>query len=662
MGVLPFRQVHLDFHTSEHISGIGEQFDKKQFQDALKKGHINSITVFAKCHHGWAYHPSKKNDMHPNLDFDLLGAQIEAAHEIGVKTPVYLSAGLDEKMARKHPEWLIRFRDERISWTGDFMTPGYHEFCFNSRYLDYLLDQVEEVLENYDTDGLFLDIVGVRKCYCQNCIASMREMGISPHDEDACMELWENTYSNYTKKVSDVVKRVAPGLRVFHNGSHIRRGRRDLAHMHTHLELESLPTGGWGYQHFPLSARYVQSLGMEYLGMTGKFHNSWGEFGGFKHPNALRYETALSIANGAKCSIGDQLHPLGIMDDATYELIGAAYSEVEEKEQWCDDVDNIADIALLSTEAVVPESADNNISSDSDAGCVKMMLEGKYLFDVIDLEDDINKYKVVILPDFIRVDDKLGATLREFISGGGKVLATGISGLKSESDEFGFDFGVRYVGESDYCPAYFKPSFKPKALNVSSYVMYTKGQHVELATGTSLGDFENPYFNREIFRFCSHQHTPSTMESFSCGMSEGNDGIYIAWGVFDEYDKTGNLLLKEMVFYALDRLLGGKKSLVTNLPAQGIVTLMHQPEKDRYVQHMLYASPVRRGAHRGRPLDVIEDILPVIDTEVTLKLDKKIKRIYLAPQMDELEYSENDGIVSFKVDKFECHQMVVLNY
>ncbi len=63
---------------------------------------------------------------------------------------------------------------------------------------------------------------------------------------------------------------------------------------------------------------------MEFLGMTGKFHTTWGEFGGYKHPNALRYEAGLSIANGAKCSIGDQLHPEGLMDKATYELIGAA--------------------------------------------------------------------------------------------------------------------------------------------------------------------------------------------------------------------------------------------------------------------------------------------------------------------------------------------------
>ena len=42
-----FRQVHLDFHTSEKISDIGTKFDKEQFQEALKVGHVDSITVFS---------------------------------------------------------------------------------------------------------------------------------------------------------------------------------------------------------------------------------------------------------------------------------------------------------------------------------------------------------------------------------------------------------------------------------------------------------------------------------------------------------------------------------------------------------------------------------------------------------------------------------------
>ncbi|MGG1550137.1 hypothetical protein [Paenibacillus ferrarius] len=89
-----FRQVHLDFHTSEAIPEIGRQFSKEQFQAMLRNGHVDSMTVFAKCHHGWAYHESRVNERHPGLTFDLLQAMIEAAHEIDVLTPVYVSAGL----------------------------------------------------------------------------------------------------------------------------------------------------------------------------------------------------------------------------------------------------------------------------------------------------------------------------------------------------------------------------------------------------------------------------------------------------------------------------------------------------------------------------------------------------------------------------------------
>ena len=33
---VPTRQVHLDFHTSEHIPGIGERFNRQQWQAALR--------------------------------------------------------------------------------------------------------------------------------------------------------------------------------------------------------------------------------------------------------------------------------------------------------------------------------------------------------------------------------------------------------------------------------------------------------------------------------------------------------------------------------------------------------------------------------------------------------------------------------------------------
>ena len=649
-----FRQVHLDFHTSEHIEGIGERFDPEQFKAALIRGHVDSITLFSKCHHGWSYHPTEANEIHPHLHFDLLGQQMSAARSIGVKTPVYLAAGLDEKTARRHPEWLVRNIDESTTWARDFTEPGYHKLCMASPYLGELLRQIEEICEKYEPDGIFLDIAGVQPCYCQNCIAERRERGMDPYDEAAVNEHAEEVYRRYAEAVRAAVDKHMTGLAVFHNGGHIRQGRRDLAHYNTHLELESLPTGGWGYDHFPFSARYCQGLGMEYLGMTGKFHSSWGEFGGFKHPNALRYEAALSAANGAKCSIGDQLSPDGRMDEVTYELIGKAYSELEAKEPWLDNTESAADIAVFSPEAARGSfgTGQTTQTDEISSGVTRMMLEGKYLFDVIDEDSQLEKYKIVVLPDIIRINNTLKEKLRCFTANGGKLLATGSSGIDEESGRFCFELGAEYRGKAEYSPDYFRPLADIDGMGNTGYVMYGRGESID-CTGKELGVRELPYFNRTREHFCSHQHTPNSGRSGGAGMTDGKDGIYIAWRIFEDYGTSGSISCRQIVSFALDRLLGNSKTLVTDLPAQGTVTLMRQGS--RYICHLLYASQVKR----GRDTEVIEDIIPIYNTRLEIRLGAKPQRVYLAPQGAELPFTYSDGRVSVTVDKIECHQMVV---
>lgn len=657
-----YRQVHLDFHTSEKIPDIGKDFSKENFQEALRAGHVNSVTLFSKCHHGWAYHPSLANEMHPNLKFDLLGAQIAAAHEIDVRTPVYLSAGLDEKMARQHPEWLIRNKDESTIWVKDFSVPGYHRMCFNSPYLDYLLEQIREVCENYDADEIFLDIVGVVPCYCQNCIRTLLNEGKEPYDEEEIYSLAERVYANYAEKVRQTVDQVKPGLPIFHNSGHIRRGRRDLAHWNSHLELESLPTGGWGYDHFPLSAAYARTLHMDIIGMTGKFHKSWGEFGGFKHPNALRYEAALAAASGAGCSVGDQLHPSGKMDLATYELIGSGYQELEEKEPWLEGARSLADVALFSVEAAENYYQDKGYgrgqsvrTGSSDAGCTRILLEGKYLFDAIDAQEDFGNYKVIILPDQIRLDAQLQRKFSEYMAGGGKVLLSGTSGLiGAQGQEFALDLGIRYLGASEFSPTYIYPEFNVEPFRQTSFVMYGRAQKIENISAKRLARVENPYFNRTVMAFSSHAHAPNTFEDAGAGVVIHTNGAYIAWDVFRDYGENGSLICKKIVCHVLDELLGDRKRVETTLPAQGIVTLTRQ--KERYVLHLLYASPVRR----GEGVEIIEDIVPLYDIKVGLRTGEKIRKVRLEPQGQELDFSQDEDRLCFTVPRLENHQMVVV--
>lgn len=106
---LRFRQVHLDFHTSPDIPGIGEAFDREKWQRQLRDAHVDSITCFSICHHGWSYHPTKVGEMHPHLKFDLLRAQFDACKQIDVNVPVYITAGFNQRVAMLHPSGM-KFR------------------------------------------------------------------------------------------------------------------------------------------------------------------------------------------------------------------------------------------------------------------------------------------------------------------------------------------------------------------------------------------------------------------------------------------------------------------------------------------------------------------------------------------------------------------------
>lgn len=664
MNFLPQRQVHLDFHTSEDIDGIGSRFDKKQFQSCLKKGHVNSITLFAKCHHGWAYFPSEENEIHPGLHgFDLLSAQIEACREIGVQTPLYISAGFDQKYIVEHPDALVSWHwGEKMPETAvnenghKYFTDmdGFRLICFNSPYLEVLKKQVEEVVRKYMPVGIFLDIVAPRLCYCKYCRAEVEKLGLDTENPENYWAVSESTYKKYYETINSAAKAIKPDIRIFHNGGHIACGKRDQAYANTHLELESLPTGGWGYDHFPKSAKYVKHLGMDYLGMTGKFHGTWGEFGGFKHPNALKYEVALSLANGAKCSVGDQMHPYGFLDDATYELIGNAYEMAEKVEEYCYDVDVVAQIGILEKEEFV---RCDHTGTLSDAGANRMMLEGKYLFENLDSGCDFSKYNLIILPDSIKVTGELKTKLCEYVKNGGKVLCTGESGT-DENGEFVFDLGVRFAGKSSVKPSYYHPAYDALDLSSSSYVMYNDKYDVELCGGKVLGYVRDSLFNRAPEHFCSHRHTPYKMQDCAPGVVVGKDGGYIAWEIFAEYAEIGSIILKNTVLKTIDEILGDDKVLRTNLPSGAVVTLNEQKNDNRYVLHALYAAPVVR----GRNTQIIEDLVPLYNSEFEIKTDKKIKNVKLVPQNKNLPFVENDGRVSFVVDEFTCSQLVVLEY
>lgn len=650
MDKLPFRQIHLDFHTSEHMPGVGSEFSEENFKKALELGHVNSISLFAKCHHGWAYFPSKVNAPHPTMTTNLLDRQLKVCEEMGVRTQIYISAGLDERKAVLYPQ----FRNVRKNCDNTPLGAHWHGLCLNNdEYLAMLCAEVEEVMQVFAGrfDGVFLDICSPTYCVCNRCIDSMMKLGLDP-ENDADLERHRAiVYDKYYKAINASVAKYDPEIPIIHNcGGNPFDYRGVRLHCNNkHFEIESLPTGGWGYDHFPLFASHVRTLGREFSGMTGKFHRSWGEFGGYKHPNALKYETALSLANGAKCCIGDQLHPLGKFEEATYRLIGEAYAEVEKKEAWCHDVKNVADVAIYAN-AEEPKDITQNI------GANRILLEGKYLYNLIDGLCEFSDYKLIIFPDNVVFDAELCAKVNEYLARGGKILLSGKSGTTDEGCFFR-NFGLDMLGKSEIDATYLIPAYDMQPNGVAPYLMYQRGYIVE-KTGDiqTLAEMQDSYFNRTLRKFCSHANTPNNPDShlFGAGVT-GNIG-YIAWNIFTEYAMKGAYHAKRIVMDIMDRLLGDGKTLCTNLQSNGVVTLMEQECESRYVNHLLYAVTKQRG-----DTEVVEDAIPIHNTNVKIRLANAPKRVYIAPENIDIEYKYENGILEYTVPEFTFHTMVVID-
>jgi hypothetical protein len=661
---LRFRQVHLDFHTSGLIPGIGAKFNKRRFQEALKVGHVNSITVFSKCHHGYSYHPTKVGKMHPHLKFDLLARQIDACREINVRCPIYLSAGLDELAAFANPTWVVKKKDGttykplEVEWFVRILR-------FNSPYLDYLCAQIEEVCQRWpDNDGIFLDIIGTHRDYSDDALKEMKKLGYNPEDDADVARYGEDVLYRYFKATTAAAKSVRKDTPVFHNSGHISVGARKALGYNTHLELESLPTGGWGYDHFPLSARYAITQKWDFMGMTGKFHNTWGEFGGFKRAAALQYECGAMLAYGAKCSVGDQLHPNGEMNPDTYRLIGAAYAEVERKEPWCDYVKPVARIALVSCEQNQHRWRGGHAQSVvADEGVGRMLLELHQPFLMLDEHADWAGFDLVVLPDTFVMTPAFRAKAEKFLAAGGRIIAAGSALLDEKQEKFAIDPGAKLLGRSANDPDYLVATKLTPDVPVRTPIVILGGAYeIKPTTAKVLAERRASYFNRTWEHYCSHQHAPDAPAKVSPAAVLGKQIAYFTHNLFSAYRTYGQPLYRDFFAAALGHLLDGKFPVETSLPSTGRINVLEQPKERRYVAHLLFAVTSNRGTFHGKPVEIIEDLVPLRDTRVRLRLPRKVKRVRLVPAGGELSFTAHADGVEFNVPEFTAHQMVELGY
>lgn len=664
MSNIRYRQVHLDFHTSEYIPAIAADFDKEEFAEMLLKAHVDSITCFARCHHGWLYYPSKRHPelTHPGLTCqNLLLEQIQACHGRGIKVPVYTTVQWDGRIMREHPEWLAVDEEGNFINTQEVPAPHfYHTICLNSGYRQFFIDHMNDIIDVvgvHNLDGIFMDILFQVDCNCDRCKEKMHELQMDSANKDERLKYSQHMLEEFKTEITALIKGRAPKVGIFYNSSHVGPASKASYKDYSHLELESLPSGGWGYDHFPAVSRYARTLGKDMIGMTGKFHTYWGDFHSLKNRAALELECFNMLAMGAGCSIGDQLHPSGRLSGATYELIGQVYESVKKKEPFCVDARSKAEIAILTPEEFYSESEYNLGVSPSLIGAVRMLTELSYQFDIVDSQAVLNDYELVILPDYIYHNERLEAVLKEYIQNGGKVLGSYDSCIKKDGREN--IYGVRYVGESPFYREFVLPNeMIGKSLPKEEFVMYLRGYEVIANSAQILMNKIKPYFDRAGDRFCSHQHAPSSGLVGAAEVTRKDFVIYFAHPIFNLYRKNAARWCKLMVKDAIELLLD-HKYVSHNGPSTLITSLNRQEKENREVLHILHYITEKR----SEDIYTIEEVIPLFNIQFMIYTGgRKVKEVLVVPENISVSFESAGDLIYFDIGKIEGHRMVSIQY
>lgn len=664
----PNRQINLDFHTSPYIEHVADDFDAEEFAERLHRSHVNSITCFARDHHGYLFYPSKRHPelVHPYLsNKSLLLEQIDACHKRGIRVPIYTSVGWDGYSALNHPEWLARDpQGDPISGQPARKKPNFYDsLCLNSNYRAYLIDHFNDIIDSLGpdrVDGLFLDIFFLVPCDCRRCQEQMRRHGLDHTDVRQRERYSAILFDEFRREVHDLVDDRVSGATLFFNGSHIGPSNKTSLDTFTHLEIESLPSGVWGYDNFPVVMRYVRNLSKPVVGMTGKFHTYWGDFHSLKNEDAMEFECFQMLTMGAGCSIGDQLHPRGRLSDATYDLIGRVYSQVEALEPYTLDTDTMADIAVMTPER---EWNMDSALSDSLIGANRMLTELGCQFDIIDPDMDFTRHGLIVLPDEIVSSPELQRKLLDYVRGGGKVIGTYMS-MDNGCDETNPLYGNRMLGDSYWDRDFIMPNDEVGArLPKEEFVMYERGARVRTAGSQVLLDSVEPYFNREGRYFCSHQHAPSTGRVGFPAATRYGDVVYFSHPLFRIYKDFAPSWIKAIFADVLDLLM--PRQLVRKDDGHTVsgleVQLRRSGSRNSLMLHCLYY-PCKKSAAN---LYTIDEKVPLFDQRVRVYVgDAEIESVRAVRQgevISERDYTVADGYVDLNIPKIDGYEIIELS-
>lgn len=649
--------VHMDFHMPEFPRDAIRNFDPVSFVAELRRAGVDAVAIFAKDHFGMSFYPTEVGHMHQGLQQDFLGGVLAEAHKHHIKVLAYLSAGWDQYNIRNNPDWKQCGRDGKPLLKDAEWEWG----CLNSPYKEEsIFAQIREICEKYPVDGFFFDAVMFQRggCYCRYCQQKFSQMygySLLEADERSHQKFMADSILNFAAECMRIIKGYNPDACVCMNSSWELGQDRRLAELVDFLIVESQPAHGVnGYELMSTQGRYTRMLGKPFEITTVRFAEGWGEMT-LKETEQLQYEFSLIAAQGGIICCGDQVYPDGTLEPACYDRLKEAFSYVEAKQEG-QAGQFVSDAALLCSSG---ENFPYSVESfpQSFLGTAKCLSQLHILYDIIDsacLSPDM-PYRVLIVPDHMRLSASEISLIREYVEKGGSLLCVG-NCIWAEKDLWKPLLGVEPMEPFLYpCAYYAKSDLHPMPLLVKS-----RAVKVHSCGASELAALQLPItVSAPPHRGFRSPYPPAASEKFypAATMAQYGKGraVYLAMDVPGTYAQYGHLWLRD-IFADLYRILAPDPAIAIEAPA-GVEASYLEKDGCGYL-HLVASAFNPPSAQSYAPVERIFSPCPV---RIIIS-GKPVRQISVLGSSRRLEGQENSNLTDIRFSLEEIYTVVKLEY
>jgi len=677
-----FRRAVIDMHITDDDERFMSRFDAATYVNMLKLARAQSAVVYAHSHVGLCYFPTKVGRMHAGLrGRDILGEVIDHCHENGIYVDVYLSVIFDTWAYRQNPDWRIMDADGNEAAAHS----RYGICCPNSPYRDYIAALAEEVCRGYPFEGIRFDMTfWPRVCYCPHCQARFAaevsgELPKTINWEDPRWVSFQRKREEWLVDFAALLTRTVKGgnaeITVEHQASTYHAGWQLGVTVALSRQCDFLQGDFYGDALQGSFARKLfQNLSPKLpYGFETCVSVDLGNYTTLKSRELLTAKASASLADGGAFVFIDSIDPLGTLNRAAYERMGAVFGGMEGYEQDlggkpCQDV-----AVYLSTESKC-DFADNGRPVDGpgpsgrtphvDAAfsAARSLIDNHIPWGVVTQRNlgDLSRYQLLVLPNVLMMSEEEADAIREYVRGGGSLYASRYTSLITKDGRRLLDFlladvlGVSCRGETKEGFTYIAPvegweHLLPEYTTEHPAGLYGPQFLVEPQPGaTVLGRIVLPYTDpADPTRFASIHNNPPGVPTDHPAIVLNHFGqgkaIYAA-GDLEAADPHRG------IFISLVHLLAGPFAFEADAPKCVEVTLFDQPDRRRYLISLV-------NFQRELPN------IPVQDIRVRVRLNgKRPRHLRVLPAGTELGYELAGEYAQFTVPRVDTLAMVALDY